>query len=83
MREQATQICHLANRWRNGELAETEVLATTQGQVFFERMRQIGRYPKSQRQQSHATAGIRSESGITCEQARARTRVLEAEISSR
>ena len=82
MREEATQpTCHMATRWRRGELTEAEVTATTEGRVFLQHMRAIGRHPKSQRQQSHATAGVRSGSGITLEQARARTRILEAELS--
>jgi len=82
MREEARQpTCHLATRWRRGELTEAEVMATTEGQVFMEHMRAIGRHPRSARQQSHVAAGVRSESGITLEQARAKTRLLQAELS--
>jgi len=81
MREEATQpTCHLASRWRRGELTEAQVTATTEGRIFLDHMREIGRHPKS-RQQSHAAAVVRTDSSISLEQARARTRILQAETS--
>jgi hypothetical protein len=63
MREEARQpTCHLASRWRRGELTEAEAMATTAGQVFLKHMRAIGRYPKSQ--QSAFARGARSPSRV-------------------
>jgi hypothetical protein len=83
MREDATQqICHMATRWRRGLLTEEQVMATSEGQIFLEHEREMGRYPRSTRQQSHSDTTVRSQQPrITLEQARARTQLLQAELS--